>query len=146
MCTPSKFANDAKLGGVAGPPDGHAATQRHLDRLERDLKNFNMGKCKVLHLWRKNPNHQNTLEANWLERLLAEKDPGIPVDTQLNMSQQSALAAKAANSLVGCIRKSTASRWKEVILFFHPALMRPQLESWVRLWAPRYNRDMDILE
>ncbi|KAK4823863.1 hypothetical protein QYF61_007511 [Mycteria americana] len=148
VCTLSKFADDAKLGGVADTPDGCAAIQRDLDRLEkwaeRDLK-FKKGKCEVLHLGRNNPMHLYVLGANQLERCLAEKDLGIPVNTELNMSQQCPLAAKAANSLLGCIKKGIASRWREVILLC-AALVRPQLECWVQSWAPHYNRGMDILQ
>jgi len=40
----SKFANDTKLGRVADTPEGHAAIQKYLDRLEkwtdRNLEKF----------------------------------------------------------------------------------------------------------
>jgi len=39
------------------------------------------------------------------------------------MSQQHALPAKAANDVLGCIRKSIASRLREVILAFYSALV-----------------------
>lgn len=40
----------------------------------------------------------------------------------MNMSEQYILVAKKANSILDCVRKSIASRWREVILL--SALMR----------------------
>ncbi|KAK4831052.1 hypothetical protein QYF61_014984 [Mycteria americana] len=88
---------------------------------------FNKGKVKVLHLGRNNLMHQYKLVATQLESSLAEKALGVLVDTRLNMSQQCALAAKKANGILGCIRRSVASRWRQVILPLYSALVSPRL-------------------
>lgn len=77
---------------------------------------FSNGKCRALHLGRNNPMNQCRLGADLLESSFEERDLGILV-AKLSMSQQQcALAAKNANGVLGCMRKSIASKLTEVIL------------------------------
>ncbi|GAB0206027.1 hypothetical protein GRJ2_003068300 [Grus japonensis] len=140
-CTPSKFADDNKLGDAAN-------IQRDLNRLEKwacvKLIKFNKAKCKVLHLGRGNPQYQYRLEHEWIDSSPAEKVLGILADENLVMSQQCALAAQKANYILGCIKRNVTSRSREVILPLYSALMRPYLEYCIQLLGSAV-QDMDLL-
>ena len=55
------------------------------------------------------------------------------------------LAAQKANHMLGSIKRSVASRSREVILTLYSALTRPHLQYCVQLWGPQHKKDVDLL-
>jgi len=118
------FADGRKQGAVVGVPDDCAALQRDLNRLQKWAeillrRNANSSSWGGITL-----THQNTLRADQLESSFAEKAVGNLVDDKSIMSQQCALTAQAANSILGYIRRDIASRLREAIFPLYAALVR----------------------
>ena len=90
---------------------------------------FNKSKGKVLHLGRNNPMHQYRLGVVLLESSSIEKK-----------QPWECWWAACANSILGCIKRSVASRSREAILPLNSALVRPHLQYCVQFRALQFKK------
>jgi len=112
---------------------------RDLDKLEKwarvNLMRFNKAKCRrVLHVGQGNPCYQYRLRDKGIENSPAKKDLGVRGDEKLDTSQQHVLTGQKADCILGCIKRSVASRFREAILPLcsaetPPGVLRPALNT-----------------
>ncbi|KAF4798766.1 hypothetical protein TURU_062332 [Turdus rufiventris] len=84
-----------------------------------NLLKFKKAKCKVLHLSQGNPKHKYRLDREWIETRSGEKDLGVLVEENLNVTQKYMITVWKANCILGCIKSSMASWPREGILWSH---------------------------
>jgi len=99
-----------------------------------------------LHLGEGNICYQYKLRDERTENRPVRKDLRVLVDEKLDMSLKCALTAQKANCILGCCKRSMASRLRKVILPLYSALVRPHREYCSQVWSPQYRRDIDLLE
>ncbi len=145
-----KFADDTKLGGKAQTVEQRAALQRALDELVKWADawgmQFNIKKCKVMHLGHNNPRQCYRMAGQVLEVTEEERDIGVMVSSTLRPSAQCARAAKTASTVLGQITRAFQYRDRHVFVRLYKQYVMPHLEFAVQAWAPWTACDKEILE
>src|SRR6202000_3232797 len=89
-----------------------------LDRLEKrsviNQMSFNVSKCKVMHVCKRNAKNEYRLMGQIITKTKEEKDLGVYFSESFNPSSNCNKASKSANKIVGMIRRNTVNRSSEV--------------------------------
>jgi hypothetical protein len=93
-----KFADDTKLGKKVRTDKERQELQEALDKLchwaDRWGMEFNVSKCKVMHMGHSNQKHDYYMNGQQLEKSEEERDIGVMITSNLKPSAQCAKAAR----------------------------------------------------
>lgn len=145
-----KFADDTKVGHKVVNDADRSALQSCLDELyEWSVKwgmSFNIEKCKIMHVGKKNPSFEYTMNGLKLKSTEQEKDIGVLIHDSLKPSRHCAESARKANGILTQISKSFHYRDKVTFLNLYKTYVRCHLESSVPAWNPWSAQDKEVIE
>ena len=146
----NKFADDTKLGNVIVDQSDIDNLQKCLDELVEWAEvwgmEFNVDKCKVMHIGRTNPRADYSMNGVVLKTTESERDIGVKVQSNLRPSLQCSEAAQRANAVLGQLSRSFHYRDRRTFVKLYIQYVRPHLEFAVPAWSPWTQGDRDILE
>jgi ribonuclease P/MRP protein subunit RPP40 len=150
VCIIKKFADDTKIGQRIVTEQDKKDMQQALDNLSRWAERwgmeFNLLKCKVMHLGHNNPQHDYLMDGQRLEHTTEENDIGVTVSNTLKPSAQCARAARTTQSVLGQITRAFHYRGHHIFMRLYQQYIRPHLEFSTPVWSPWTVADIDCLE
>jgi hypothetical protein len=145
-----KFADDTKLGGRVSTEEERAALQEALDELcvwaATWGMDFNVKKCKVLHIGHNNIRHVYTMGGQPLGETEEETDVGVLTTANLKPAAQCRRAARTAAAVLGQISRAFHYRDRHVFVQLYKQYVRPHLEFAAAAWSPWQEGDKACLE
>ena len=142
-----KFADDTKVFNTA---DHHQDLQSDLltlvDWSKKWQMEFNVSKCKVLHVGANNPKTQYLVDGHCLKSVQEEKDLGVVVSADLKSSRNCHAAYCKANQVLGMMKRTITNKGQGILLPLYKSLVRPLVEYCTPAWSPHYKKDKNLIE
>ena len=150
ISTMMKFADDTKLGNKATNSDNCVLMQQCIDKLiawaNMWCMEFNVKKCKVMHIGRGNPMYQYSMNGTPLQVCEGERDIGVQISNTLKPATQCAEAARRANAILTQISRAFMYRDRRVFVQLYKQFVRCHLEFSTPAWSPWQAGDIQLLE
>ena len=148
------FADDTKLWCRIETASDSESLQKDLDSLanwsQKWMLNFNVSKCKVMHVGHKlnTKYYMNEQDGNMeLSAVHEEKDLGVYFRIHpMKPSTQCIKAAAKARRIIGMVRRNFNRLDKEDFLVIYKTHIRPHLEYCIQAWSPHLIKDIQCLE
>jgi hypothetical protein len=145
-----KFADDTKLGHKVGTQEARENLQKALDALcawsDKWGMEFNIGKCKTMHIGHNNPQHTYTMKGQALQKTSDETDIGVKVTSTLKPSAQCQRAARTAQTVLSQLGRAFHYRDRHIFVRLYVQYVRPHLEFASPAWSPWQEADKECLE
>ena len=145
-----KFADDTKGLMQMESEEDRRKLQQTLDDLCKWARSwgmqFNIKKCKIMHLGPGNPGHRYSMEGEELCEVEEERDIGVIVHKTLKPSRQCLRAANTATAVLRQISNNFHYRDRKHFLKLYGQYVRPHLEFAAPAWSPWLRTDMEKLE
>ena len=118
-----KFADDTKIWGRVNSNEERSLMQEDLRILsewsDSNAMPFNVSKCKVMHLGKKNIKGEYVLKGQKLTKTNEEKDLGVFFSESYKPSLNYNKVSKSANKIIGLIRRNIVNKTKESMLILY---------------------------
>lgn len=145
-----KFADDTKIIGTVKDSTDSERLQADVDTLYQwagtwQMK-FNISKCKVMHLGRRNASLQYCMNGQSLEEVTSYRDLGVIMSSHLKVNEHCQEAYRKANRMLGLVKRTMEHRDPLVLVSLYKSLVRPHLEHCSPIWSPHFQKDKSLLE
>lgn len=107
---------------------------------------FNISKCKIMHVGRNNPRHDYFMNGIKLTTTEEEKDVGVIIHSSLKPTRQCEKAAATAVGVLSQVTRNFHFRDRHVFVQLYKQYVRPHLEFSTVAWSPWLIGDIERIE
>ena len=107
---------------------------------------FNVEKCKTMHIGNKNPKFEYCIDGKTLKVVDEERDLCVIMHSNFKVSSQCSTAVNSANRMLGLIKRNIKCRDEVPMMLLYKGIVRPHLEYCIQAWRPYLIKDINMLE